>query len=198
MKAFKIILVFLIVAVYLNIGWGIGTHYYQNVAYISNPEGFINKFLAGGWNVFNHPESSKNASLFFIQICYTTAWPIIIGAMALSWIAYGLWQLIVILWSGIVLLGKLIFAGGLIELIGPLGMGITVWLLIGLICQYYMAKHDKIVAGNDYSAHMTLDENGHQGIFDLLFVMILAPLALDNGIKAWRKLREYKKKQQKS
>lgn len=97
-------------AVYLNIGWVIGTYYYDNINFVnpSEIETDTEKFMAGPNVLFNYDKSLKHQNTKIgEQIMYSVLWPILIIFIIICWIFYGLYFLLL-----------LIFAGGIAKLLG--------------------------------------------------------------------------------
>ncbi|GEM_PF-6537695 len=112
------LLVLAAVVVYLNIGWAIGTYLHQNTPHTDNgltaPTTTMAKILAGtGYNTTDSLETE--------QIVLMILWPVYLVASAICW---------VIASPPIAWILKLIFAGGLVKLLGGLGNLLTALVLI--------------------------------------------------------------------
>ena len=99
----KIAIVIALVAVYLNIGWAMGTYYHYNILG-HEPQNFVQKIFCGGWTVFSYAQKS---TLLGDQIFGMLVWPILLLFSFGSWLCYGIYYF---LW--------LIFAGGIAKLLG--------------------------------------------------------------------------------
>ena len=119
MKKFKKILIWTIVtAIYLNIGWALGTfmHYDVQLGDPSKMSG-VARIFSGGWSALTPNDKDKVNPLLTQQIILSIFWPFMIVLVMMTWIIY--WLI-----SAIVFLFHIIFAGGLAELIG------TCWMII--------------------------------------------------------------------
>lgn len=112
-KSVKVLLVLLFVigfALYLNIGWAIGTYMHNNVAYKSVESGsLLDKFLAGpDHDIFSEDISAANQhSLLSNQVMSSIFWPLLLVLIVVLWIVCFIYLL---LW--------LVFAGGIAKLFG--------------------------------------------------------------------------------
>lgn len=100
----KIVKIVVYVAVYLNIGWALGTYYHYNIMY-QKPQTFIQTIAAGGWEFFSNFKTLY--SLITDQILWMLFWPLWICSIVVTWILKGISYF---LW--------LVFAGGIAKLLG--------------------------------------------------------------------------------
>lgn len=106
-KAFKILLFVALAALYLNIGWTLGTYYHNHVLY--NAPETIAQTIAKGAGSFLSP--SDISSLLYDQLLLMFVWPFITVLVAGSWILAGLFYVgYYLLW--------LVFGGGIAKLLG--------------------------------------------------------------------------------
>lgn len=110
-KLLKIGLFLFGLALYLNIGWVIGTYNYH-ITYVnpSEIESVTDKFMAGPNLIFNH-HTLENQHKKIDQISYSVLWPVMIFFTIICWIFYGLYY-------GLCFLSWLIFGGGIAKLLG--------------------------------------------------------------------------------
>lgn len=96
-------------AVYLNIGWVIGTYNYDNIKVVNPSEidTAAEKFMAGPNILFNYGTLKHPDNKLGEQIVCSILWPIIILFIIICWIFYGLYFLFF-----------LIFVGGIAKLLG--------------------------------------------------------------------------------
>ncbi len=108
----KILLIVVGITVYLNIGWVIGTFYLNvvNIPCEKSSSVWICKAAVGPWRSSDSDHSLQKSTRvidiidFFVA---TVIWPVLIMISIVLWISYGFVQL---LW--------LIFAGGVVKLLG--------------------------------------------------------------------------------
>jgi len=191
MKIFKKILNWtIIVAIYLNVGWTLGTHCYYHVHY-TTPDTFFNKVLGGGWGVLSHPETpiEKRFPLLGEQIFSSILWPFfIIVFVGGSWLLYFLWEIIAVMvlwkflictviWESLKFLGWVIFMGGGLQLI------IThpkLFLTIAIIISFAMSiKYDKkssknyIIKPDDYDSDSYIRKSLIWALMGIISMVVL-------------------------
>ena len=95
-------------AVYLNIGWVLGTYFHENVVYSAELKGPMAVFLAGPGKLSNHPTrpEAERKSMLTKQIGFSLLWPLMIMVISLCWIVYGFgllfwWIVWLVFWGGI-------------------------------------------------------------------------------------------------
>jgi len=116
-KARKFTYIIAGLAIYLNIGWAIGTYTYYNVDIkVPQERTILGKILAGpGSFVFSVNELSRErlakSGPRTSQITGSIFWPFIIVAVVSTWVVY------LMLWA-VAWAVKLTFAGGLAKLLG--------------------------------------------------------------------------------
>ena len=122
MKKVLAVSVFVIgLAIYLNIGWALGTYYHNNIDYIDRSElkTIPAKFWAGSdllpMNTAGSdtPESQR-MSLLEEQVISSIIWPLFVITTLISWVI----KIISIVFTAFLWLLKLIFWGGLARLLG--------------------------------------------------------------------------------
>ncbi len=108
MKKVKILLVILItITLYANIGWVVGSYYYNNVLRTPCEKlTTLGKVAAGGWSWV--PLPSSGAFNFAAIFVFGIIWPVGLAFVAASWIVYAAYYAV----------GWFIFAGGAAELLG--------------------------------------------------------------------------------
>lgn len=141
MEKFKKILIgTMIITLYLNIGWMMGTYVHERVKYSDDilSESSFAQFLSGGWHIFNTPQipEKERESLFSKQMFFSLFWPVLLIFVVMTWIVYAFAWLIM-------LLAKLIFIGGLAELVGTAGMIIITCIAVGILTVYVMRGKNK-------------------------------------------------------
>ncbi len=109
------------VALYLNIGWAIGTYYHENVKYTIQKTTTA-KIAAGGWAIYSRVEVEDKSSLQLEQVEFSLVWPAFVVMIGFSWLAFGAWKLLVFVWWLAYWLAYkllwLVFAGGIAKLLG--------------------------------------------------------------------------------
>lgn len=93
----KVLIAILILTVYLNIGWALGT-YYHNDIFGHKPQTLTQKVLCGGGEFFAIVAS--NSPLLTNQCTIMFFWPILLSGVLFTWVIW------------------LIFAGGVAKLLG--------------------------------------------------------------------------------
>ncbi|MDP3947449.1 MAG: hypothetical protein Q8Q41_02015 [bacterium] len=105
-----------VVAVYLNIGWAVGTYYFTYIIDGKRPRTFWQQVWAGWGGFMASPATIQLKPVD--QIFPMIVWPIIPVGFALgSWAVYGLYRLVWLIWWGLYWLFWLIFAGGIAKLL---------------------------------------------------------------------------------
>ena len=110
----KILLLVVGIAVYLNIGWAIGTFYVDRIAGVSCENlSSIERAASGGWCVSHKiPYMGLNVTSQTSQIAvFSVTWPFYLICLAISWVIY--WAVEIVSW-----IAWLIFAGGAAKLFG--------------------------------------------------------------------------------
>ncbi len=111
MKKFLIVVVCL--AVYLNIGWALGTYYHNNILTKKSSEltTFTQKALAGAflgeeYTFFWTKDlgNTKKDLLLRDQVCVSILWPLPVLCALILWVAKGIWIFV--------------FTGGIAKLFG--------------------------------------------------------------------------------
>ncbi|MFA6365129.1 MAG: hypothetical protein WCW78_01880 [Candidatus Paceibacterota bacterium] len=214
-KIMGILFCIVILTVYLNIGWSLGTFIHGNLiqsdpAKLSTPA----RILSGGWNILlvnphertGHETAIENDkiplsngehkdSLGALRIISSIFWPLFFIVSALSWIAYGIWYLISFLIS---FLATFIFAGGLAELVGIYGMIAIAWIILGILIILTMKKADKI-RGADRSGSFIgstwIDRDPNERVPEYALIILLSPIVSIFGTVALYEFLALKKKQ---
>ncbi len=112
----------MVIAIYCNIGWGIGTYIHTTQPHTDNqitaPATTMAKILAGPRNFL---KADRINSLRGDRVVMTLFWPFELLFVAIAWGIAAIWFML-----------KLIFAGGLIKLAGGLGnfLGVLVVFII--------------------------------------------------------------------
>lgn len=183
MKLKKICIWLLAGMVYLNVGWMFGT-YYNSQVWNAEPTSTFAKILAGGWGLL-HTLGKRN-DLVSDQVTFSIVWPAALLVTIFTWIVFGIWQFLCLVWLAFKFLLWLIFAGGLYELIGSTGVIIIAWISVGLLAYHMMLEVDK---GRDEEDRMG------KGGFVIGFVacIILAPVATFFAAPAFLELRKKRK-----
>lgn len=102
-----LIIIVVLLALYLNIGWVLGTYYHNHVLY-QQPQTIAQTMAGGGWGYMSNVQSEReHYSLITNQIVFMLFWPLLMLFIAGSWVFKGVCY---ILW--------LIFAGGVAKLLG--------------------------------------------------------------------------------
>ena len=104
----KALILILALAAYLNIGWALGTYFYDEVAR-KIPESVVSQILSGPRNVLS--QSDRPAHMMIgrtsTQVFWSILWPALTLLIGVLWLFYGIYYL---LW--------LVFAGGIVKLLG--------------------------------------------------------------------------------
>lgn len=115
-KLIRPIMFFVAAAIYLNIGWAIGTYYHAHI-FSHAPETFWQVVWRGGYGLING--GVVNDSLLASQIFLMFLWPAVVGALVpITWVIYALHRLAVLVWHSIVFFLWLSGAGGIAKLLG--------------------------------------------------------------------------------
>lgn len=97
----KVLIAILILTVYLNIGWALGTYYHNDIfkqgVTTQKPQTITQKSLCGGGEFFS---ICGGNTLLFDQVLMMFFWPFFLFIALLSWVIW------------------LIFAGGVAKLLG--------------------------------------------------------------------------------
>lgn len=103
------------VAIYLNIGWAIGT-YYRNYIFGHTPQTFWQTVWTGGYPaIMNTGNSSPLSDQIFLMV----VWPLLAGVLVpFTWAVYAIYSLVVLVWHAIVYILWLAGAGGIAKLLG--------------------------------------------------------------------------------
>ncbi len=107
-KMKKLLIVLLALTLYANIGWMVGSYYYNNV--LTTPDEkltTLGKIAAGGWSYISRPDGSKDNSKGSAIFLFGIIWPIGLIVITTSWIIYYIYYI-----------GWFIFAGGAAKLLG--------------------------------------------------------------------------------
>lgn len=95
-----------IIAVYLNIGWALGTYYHNNI--FNHPPQTVAQQVLSGAGHFLTNQTQQHTSLLEDQTVMMFFWPVMILLVVIgSWLGYALYWL---LW--------LVFAGGIVKIFG--------------------------------------------------------------------------------
>lgn len=111
-KILKGVLLVAIIAVYLNIGWALGTYYYYHISG-QEPQTLVQKILSNPLM----REAPVN-SLLVNQLSMMLLWPLVIFLSLVVWLLYALSSIVSLVVSGIKWLFWLIFAGGIAKILG--------------------------------------------------------------------------------
>lgn len=102
------------VAIYLNIGWAIGT-YYHTYIFGHEPQTFWQVVWKGGFHSIDGGEQLLLAN----QILLMFFWPLLVGVlMPITWVIYAIYHLAMLVWHAIVYVLWLAGAGGIAKLLG--------------------------------------------------------------------------------
>ena len=97
----KLLLLLLALAVYLNIGWAFGTYFSTYIFPETPPQTFWQVVWSGGYGFWNS-SSPPREPLLLNQILASLFWPFYVGSVVVSWLIFGLHQLLwLIFWGGI-------------------------------------------------------------------------------------------------
>lgn len=90
---FRFLVILFCLMLYANVGWHLGTYYYENVAY-TVPQTVLAKSLSGGWSFLAKPDTppALQDTLTTVRILYSILWPIVLFGMTISWIIFGAWN----------------------------------------------------------------------------------------------------------
>ena len=115
--ALVLVIVMVVMTVYFNTGWAIGTYIYNHVQYVNPPEietTIVDKFLAGPKNMMstNYKNSDQNRwTALEMQTIFSLFWPLGIIFITASWLVYGIALFLYFsFWF--------VFAGGMVKLLG--------------------------------------------------------------------------------
>ncbi|MFA6407452.1 MAG: hypothetical protein WCV80_01965 [Candidatus Paceibacterota bacterium] len=218
-KIMEILFCIVILTVYLNIGWSVGTFVHDNL--IQSDPAKMNtpaRILSGGWNILllnphektSHEIAIENDriplsngehkdSLGALRMISSIFWPLFFIVSALSWIAYGIWYLVSFLVS---FLATFIFAGGLAELVGVYGMIAIVWVILGIAIILTMEKADKMrmsdKSGTFTGGNYWIDRNPNERVPEYALIILISPIVSIFGIGALLEILAIKKKQRRN
>jgi len=101
-----------LLAIYLNIGWGLGYYYHHNIdTQRFESASWHAKLLAGHCVFFAKDETAAKEvgkhNLFMARVVCSFGWPFVLALSAISWIGhFAFWIFKLIFWGGLI---KLIF-----------------------------------------------------------------------------------------
>jgi hypothetical protein len=105
----KVLIVLLALTLYCNIGWTVGSYYYNNVL-ATSPEKLttLGKAAAGGWSALADKRlRNSDSNKFAAVLIFGILWPFGLAVVAVLWIIYYVYYV-----------GWFIFAGGGAKLLG--------------------------------------------------------------------------------
>ncbi len=83
----KVVVMILLVTLYSNIGWIVGSYYGHNVLPVKHENlTTFGKVMAGGWAWLSEPD--KNHGVFFGAVLPGIVWPLMIISTAVTWVVY--------------------------------------------------------------------------------------------------------------
>ncbi len=111
----KVVLAVIILAVYLNIGWALGTYYHNSIFQKTPAELSFGQHIIAGWGGDNTVFTKGECSMSVAQVLFSLFWPLVpVFLVLISWCAAGIyyasWGVYYTLWF--------IFAGGGAKLLG--------------------------------------------------------------------------------
>lgn len=114
-KLVRAVMFVVIAAIYLNIGWAIGT-YYHNYIFGHTPQTFWQTVWKGGYGSLNGGFGKE--SLLFDQIFLMLVWPMLGFLVPTTWAVYAIHHFAVLAFHSMVFILWLIGAGGIAKLLG--------------------------------------------------------------------------------
>lgn len=108
----KIVLAVLILAVYLNIGWALGTYYHNSIFSKTPAELSIGQYIMAGWDGWF---TKAACSMPTTQVIFSLFWPlvpvlVVLGSWCVAGVCSACWGVYYALWF--------IFVGGGAKLLG--------------------------------------------------------------------------------
>lgn len=110
----RFVMILVVVAMYLNVGWAIGT-YYHNYIFGHVPQTFWQTVWKGGYQYLTGGGNQLRSD----QIIMMFSWPVLIGILVpISWAIYVIHHLAMLAYHFIVFILWLVGAGGIAKLLG--------------------------------------------------------------------------------
>lgn len=114
-KLIRAVAIIVGVAIYLNVGWAVGT-YYHNYIFKHTPQTFWQVVWKGGYQSIN---GGTVSFLLADQILLMFTWPLLVGVFVpITWVVYAIHHFIMLIFHAIVYVLWLVGAGGIAKLLG--------------------------------------------------------------------------------
>lgn len=138
-KAIKIGLYIIIAVLWLNVGYEY-SKVAGNIRTTGKIETFTEHIISGGWELSFHKEKKEYDLTDHVSVMII--WPVLLFFSLVLWIAFMLWQLLLLLFSMVQYFYWLVFCGGLYSIIDTFGIILTI-IAVCYIAYYVYRIHNK-------------------------------------------------------